>query len=124
MEAAVPGALVEGYEKHIEGLVMPDPDDRHVLAAAIEAGAEAIITFNLRDFPIHLLAPFGVAAHHPDRFLLDLLERAPTGVLTAIRAQRSAFKKPPLSTEEYLHKLEKAQLAETAEYLRRVAPSL
>lgn len=123
METAAPGALVEDYEHHIDGLVLPDLDDRHVLAAAIEAEAE-VITFNLRDFPDHLLAPYGVAARHPDGFLLDLLKRAPGGVLTAMRAQRSSFKNPPFSIDEYLHKLEKAQLGETAEHVRRVAPAL
>jgi len=51
MDAAVPGALVSGYERHTGRLHLPDPDDRHVLAAAIEAEADLIVTFNAKDFP-------------------------------------------------------------------------
>lgn len=59
---AVPDCLVINYEPLIEGLKLPDPDDRHVLAAAIKAGAQVIVTANLRDFPPDALAPWGVAA--------------------------------------------------------------
>ena len=57
MDQAVPDCLVEGYESLIEGLSLPDPDDRHVLAAAIRAGAQTIVTINLKDFPALSLAP-------------------------------------------------------------------
>src|SRR5215472_725688 len=49
MNAAVRDSLVTGYEPLIEGLKLPDPDDRHVLAAAIKAGAQVIVTANLKD---------------------------------------------------------------------------
>ena len=51
MNAAIPDCLVEQYEDLIVGLDLPDPDDRHVLAAAIHSGCDAIITMNLKDFP-------------------------------------------------------------------------
>lgn len=53
-------------------LWLPDPADKHVLAAAISAGCGLILTWNLRDFPRHLLAAHGIAALDPDRFLLSL----------------------------------------------------
>ena len=71
---AIPGCLVMGYERLIEGLDLPDPDDRHVLAAAIKAGAEVIVTYNLRHFPAVALQPFNVQAQHPDEFLVGLLD--------------------------------------------------
>lgn len=43
--------LVEGYESYAAQIVLPDPEDAHVVAAAFHAGAEAILTFNLKDFP-------------------------------------------------------------------------
>ena len=51
MTEAVPDCLVTGYESLIDGLALPDPDDRHVLAASIRSHAQAIVTMNLRDFP-------------------------------------------------------------------------
>lgn len=77
MDAALPGALVSGYEAHIESVTLPDPDDRHVIAAAIAAGASAIVTWNLRDFPAAELRNHGLKARSPDRFLSDLYDQAP-----------------------------------------------
>ena len=72
MNQAVPDALVSGYEDLIDGLTLPDADDRHVLAAAIRCGASVIVTFNERDFPKDLLAAYGVEVQHPDEFIDDL----------------------------------------------------
>lgn len=69
MDASVRDAKVSGYEALIEALVLPDPDDRHVLAAAIKAGANAIVTFNLKDFPSDILSKYGIEAIHPDEFV-------------------------------------------------------
>ena len=60
MNSHIRGCLVTGYEPLIAGLTLPDPDDRHVLAAAIRASAEVIVTFNLKDFPPVQLAPLGI----------------------------------------------------------------
>lgn len=56
MDQAVPDCLVTGYEELIESLVLPDPDDRHVLAAAIRSQAGVIVTYNVKDFPEDLAA--------------------------------------------------------------------
>jgi hypothetical protein len=69
-------ALVIGYESRIPTLELPDLSDRHVLAAAIQSRADFIVTFNLKDFPTSVLANYGVAAIHPDDFILDLGELA------------------------------------------------
>ena len=71
MNLAVPGALVDGYETLVEALKLPDPDDRHVLAAAITAGALVIVTSNIKDFPAETLGPLGIEAKTPDDFVLD-----------------------------------------------------
>jgi hypothetical protein len=71
MNLAVPGALVDGYETLVEALKLPDPDDRHVLAAAITAGALVIVTSNIKDFPAETLGPLGIEARTPDDFVLD-----------------------------------------------------
>jgi predicted nucleic acid-binding protein len=68
---SVPDCLVWGYEPLITGLKLPDPDDRHVLAAAIKSGAQVIVTANIKDFPAADLAEFTVEAKTPDDFVLD-----------------------------------------------------
>ena len=77
MNEAVRDCLVTGYEDLIASLSLPDPDDRHVLAAAIRAGAAVIVTYNLKDFPAETLARFDIEAQHPDDFLVGLLDQAP-----------------------------------------------
>jgi predicted nucleic acid-binding protein len=70
-------ALVEGYEHRVESLALPDAADRHILAAAIHGGANVIVTMNLRDFPDSAVAGFGIEAMHPDKFVLELLDKSP-----------------------------------------------
>ena len=65
MDQVNPRCLVTGYEARISALTLPDEGDRHVLAAALHAGADVIVTFNLRHFPRKTLAPFGVRALAP-----------------------------------------------------------
>lgn len=77
MDANVRDAKVEGYESLIEALQLPDPNDRHVLAAAIRCNADAIVTFNLKDFPRDALAPYGIDAIHPDDFIYYQIDMAP-----------------------------------------------
>jgi len=70
MDAALPDCLVDDYQHLIPGLTLPDLDDRHVLAAAIAARADVIVTKNLKDFPPAALEPHGIEAQHPDTFLI------------------------------------------------------
>jgi predicted nucleic acid-binding protein len=83
MDAAVRDVKVKGYEHRIGDLHLPDPDDRHVLAAAIESGADLIVTKNLADFPATALTPYEIEAIHPEDFLLALAE-TDRGVLVGI----------------------------------------
>ncbi len=69
MDCAISDGLVDGYEELVAGLTLPDPDDRHVLAAAIRCGASVIVTFNQRDFPADVLASYGIESQHPDEFV-------------------------------------------------------
>ena len=65
MDAAIRDSLVTGHSQIVDSLTLPDPDDRHVLAAAIHSGAGLIVTFNLMDFPLESVAPHGVETRHP-----------------------------------------------------------
>lgn len=113
MNAHVRDCLVTGYEPLIDGLTLPDPGDRHVLAAAIRTRAHVIVTFNLSDFPNGYLAQFGIEAQHPDKFVTHLLDLAPGAVCAAVKRQREALRHPPKSVEELLDALSRQNLPET-----------
>jgi len=121
MDAAVRDCLVTGYEELIETVTLPDPDDRHVLAAAIRAGADVIVTFNLGDFPTEILAPHGVEAQHPDEFVTHMLDMAPDMVVATAKRQRESLKNPPKSVAEFLDTLEQQGLVQTVARLRPFA---
>lgn len=110
MNAHVPDCLVEGYEQFINGLILPDVDDRHVVAAAIKGQAESIITFNLKDFPENVLHPLGLSAIHPDEFLCDMFELNSSACVKAAQQQRGSLKKPPMSQDDFLACLQKQKL--------------
>lgn len=118
MNAHVRDCLVTGYEPLIEGLALPDPDDRHVLAAAIRTRASVIVTFNLDDFPANVLEPLGVESQHPDEFITHLIDLNPAAVCAAAKRQRASLKNPPHTVEEFLTTLEKQRLPETVAHLR------
>lgn len=113
MEASVRDCLVEGFEDLIPDLELPDPNDRHVLAAAICVGADLIVTANLKHFPPSLLAPYGIEAQHPDRFIRRLVDVAPARVCEAVRLHRQSLRNPPRNTTEYLQTLARHSLPET-----------
>ena len=121
MRNVVKDCLVSGYESLIGGLSLPDPDDRHVLAAAILCGADTIVTFNLRDFPEDALKPYGIEAQHPDEFLTYQLDLAPNVVCAAAKRHRGSLKNPAMNVEEYLASLERQGLAQTVAGLREYA---
>jgi predicted nucleic acid-binding protein len=118
MQAHVRDCLVEDYEALIDTLTLPDPDDRHVLAAAIKGHAEVIVTFNLADFPTATLAQYGIEAQHPDTFLDALLEIGPAEVGAAACRVRARLRQPPLEVAAYLAVLERCGLSATAASLR------
>jgi predicted nucleic acid-binding protein len=124
MNDAVRDCLVTGYEDLINSLTLPDPDDRHVLAAAIRGGANTIVTFNLTDFPEETLARYGIEAQHPDDFLTCLLDLAASAVCVVVKAQRESLRNPPRAAEELLATLEAQGLIQTVAQLRPFAALL
>ncbi len=106
--------LATGYAALVSTLTLPDPDDRHVLAAAIVADAPLIVTFNLSDFPPSALAPYGVEAQHPDVFLSALCRADPETFRDALRDLLAALKNPPSTLADRLGALRRLGLAATA----------
>jgi hypothetical protein len=117
MDRAIPDALVTGHEVLVQGLALPDPDDRHVLAAAIRCHASVIVTFNEKDFPAHVLETFGLEAQHPDEFAENLFDLDQAAVVAAAHRQRQQLKNPPIDVDHYLDILGKQGLARTAKAL-------
>lgn len=117
MEGAFPWAMVSASDERVATLQLPDPDDRHVLAAALQGQASLILTFNLRDFPARTLAPLGVAAVHPDDFVLERCIEAPGSVLSAVIRQAAALKNPPASVDDVLSRLRVCGLPRSAAWL-------
>jgi hypothetical protein len=118
MNLHVRDCLVTNYEDLIPSLTLPDPDDRHVLAAAIRGLADVIVTFNLADFPPDALARYGIEAQHPDDFIIHLLDFAPGPVCAAVKRQRENLRNPPKTAEELLATFESQGLPQTVARLR------
>jgi predicted nucleic acid-binding protein len=120
MRTRIPDCLVTGYEALVGGLTLPDPQDRHVLAAAIRCGAQVLVTSNLKDFPAAALAPYGIEAKDPDDFVLDLLDLDEVAVADVVRAWVTALKDPPIPLPELLRGLSRRGFVRTAQRLRAV----
>lgn len=118
MNMHMEGAIIHGYENLIPSITLPDPDDRHVLAAAIYGRVDLIVTYNLNDFPATELNRYGIEAQHPDEFLAHLFDLNPHAVIGAVRQQRSKLQNPPVSPSELLALMERLQLPITVRNLR------
>lgn len=120
MNAHVRDCLVEGYQSLIPCLQLPDPNDRHVLAAAIRCQAGVIVTFNLQDFPSDVLEPYEIEVQHPDEFLKHLLDLCAEDVCSAAELCRKRLKNPPRTRSQYLDTLLKQGLPQAVATLRKL----
>ena len=124
MDRHFPSALTTNYRQLIDGITLPDPDDRHVVAAAIRARADVIVTFNLKDFPAAEMTKHGLEAQHPDTFLHHQLTLDPARFVAAARKTRSDLKHPPIPVSDFLDGLRKANLPILAAALATCADQL
>lgn len=95
-------AMVHDLDSSLLTHSLPDPDDNHVLVAAVQAGASAIVTLNLKDFPESICRGHGVDVLSPDRFLLNQFGQNPVGVGDVLREQTEAMRNPPVPLTELL----------------------
>ena len=112
MAADFPEASVTPEQSVEDDIRLPDAADAHVVAAAVAAGTDILLTFNLRDFPARRLAARGITPRHPDGFLWELIDSEPARMATAIREAGAAAE---LSDVEAVRRaLKRAKLPRTA----------
>lgn len=118
MDERAHDSIVEGYEYLIPSITLPDPNDRHVVAAAIHARCDVIVTNNLKDFPKDVMEKYRLKAELPDTFVTHMIDLHDGEVAAAVKECRARLKNPPYSADAYLEKLSKQGLFNTARLLR------
>lgn len=111
--------FVSGHMSLIDGLDMPDKDDRHVLAAAIRCSAQVIVTENRRDFPSGLLEEYDIEVLGADDMLVNTYELFPVEAARALGRVRRRYRNPSMSVSEFLLDLTRAGLPKLAAAARR-----
>ena len=114
---AVADCLVTGYEPLVDQLKLCDMDDRHVLAAAIKAGAQVIVTAD-RGFTSQELEPWNIEAKPPDDFVLDQISIDAKIVYACVSEIANSRSRPPQTVEDVLVELEWAGLVQSVAALR------
>jgi predicted nucleic acid-binding protein len=122
MNDAIPDAKVSGYEHRIQGIAFPDPNDRHVVALALECGASLIVTGDKKHFNERSLTRYGLRRISPDDLLCWRLEDQPDFVVEVTDMARLALTKSRPGWEAYLDMLNKSGLPRFAAMLRRYVP--
>lgn len=123
MNGAFEDALVDGAAiARIEDSMENDPKDRHVLAAAVVASANCIVTNNVGDFPPQACAPYGITVATADEFLCVLFNVDPEAVRDSVLRQAAALQNPPHTPMEVLVYLERAGAPAFAGRVREVLP--
>jgi len=119
MNAVLPNANVQGWERHVEDIRgLPDEADRHVVAAAMQAGAEYIVTWNIAHFPKSALEPSQLVAINPDDFLIGLLEADAEVVIDVIERARLNLTKSAPGLQDYLDILTNQRVTKFVGHLR------
>lgn len=118
MNRAVRDCLVTGYEPLIDAVRLPDPHDRHVLAAAIKARAQVIVTRNRKDFPSAALEAWDMEAKSADDFILDQIDLSHAVVRHAVQQIADSRKNPPAALFDVLAQLKRDGLVDSAAALR------
>lgn len=118
IKRAVRDCLVVGHEPLEQVVGLPDPDDRHVLAAAIKARAQLIVTSNTKDFPQEATAAWDLEAVHPDDFVLAQLDLDRGRVFACVQQIADSWRNPPGMPADVMDRLERDGLVKTAAALR------
>ena len=117
MREDYPEAMVSGFKHHMDGLELPDPDDRHVLAAAIHCGTRFIVTEDMGDFPGKYLAQFGIEPLGPGAFLGMIWDRYPNEARKVLLKVKGNYRNPSFTMSGFLELLHDINMEELAERL-------
>lgn len=98
-----PEAWVEDFEPLISSMTN-DTKDRHVLAAAAQAKARLVVTYNLKHFPLSSTKPWRVTTVGPSQFLKKLYASDPQAVVEVFREQATDIKRTFVDQLRVLHK--------------------
>ena len=120
MIQSVPDSLVVNHAGLASEVDLVDPKDLHVVATALRAQAQLIVTFNLRHFPEHALAPYDIEVKHPDEFVLDAIDLFPERISAIVQSMAASLTAPPQSVENILETLERYTLVQSATRLREL----
>ncbi|QIM48112.1 PIN domain-containing protein [Pusillimonas sp. DMV24BSW_D] len=120
MREAVPDWEIpeSAWSQLFHGVVLPDPNDRHVLSAAIAGHVDCIVTSNLQDFPASVLMEFELEAVDPDTFIVNQWDLDPVNAIAAFKRMRQRRRKPGSTPAEFADALERGGLPTTAGRLR------
>ena len=113
---AFPSAMVYGVGLP-EGIELPDPDDRHVVAAALVGECDCIVTYNLRDFPQEALDKYGLRAMSPDDLVMELVGKNPVTVLCVIDALIRSKRRPPRTYDQEMEGLRRCGMRGLADWV-------
>jgi hypothetical protein len=119
MRSAFPDAEVTDYSD-LTSAMTNEEGDRHVLAAAVRANAEVVVTFNLRHFPSSSLAPYEIEARHPDGFLLDQLDLYEALTISGMLSVVSSYERPPMTIRQFIERLQRAGVPRFAARIERL----
>lgn len=123
MKKAFGDAMVDGYQDLIDGLTLPDKDDRHVLAAAIVSRSDVIVTYNLPDFDEQELKKYNIEVIHPDDFIVNLIDLDEAKAKSAFDKMVIRRKNPPVTAYELMQRMRKANLPKSAERIKKILHS-
>lgn len=118
MNDAFPDSNVDNFSSLISGIKLPDPEDRHVVAAVLRSNANVIVTFNLRDFPKSIEDEYDIYIQHPDEFLCNVYDLHPEKAREAFIKMVQTLKNPPKSKSEVLKVLSQSRLTRIIEKLK------
>jgi predicted nucleic acid-binding protein len=117
MRRVLPEARVKVGPRDTPAVTLPDPDDLHVVAAAVVSSAKAIVTFNVDDFPAPVLKALDIEVMTPDAYLLRIAREDAEGLLTAVATVRARLRAPVVDASTYAAGLARAGCPKLAAWL-------